>query len=133
MLLLLPIAVNALLALAPLQARPLLACRAAGRRNPEGMHRWHAGRMTAMDPEAEALPDAPIPGLTTVSANEHGPSGAVPAADECPPEDVTALELLRFTLPVLTAALSAEIMPVVDTAVVGVRQELLSISWVSGW
>jgi len=119
MLLLLPIAVNALLALAPLQARPLLACRAAGRRNPEGMHRWHAGRMTAMDPEAEALPDAPIPGLTTVSANEHGPSGAVPAADECPPEDVTALELLRFTLPVLTAALSAEIMSVVDTAVVG--------------
>ena len=75
--------------------------------------------MTAMDPEAEALPDAPIPGLTTVSANEHGPSGAVPAADECPPEDVTALELLRFTLPVLTAALSAEIMSVVDTAVVG--------------
>ena len=60
-----------------------------------------------------------IPGLTTVSANEHGPSGAVPAADECPPEDVTALELLRFTLPVLTAALSAEIMSVVDTTVVG--------------
>ena len=47
-----------------------------------------------------------------------GVPGTMPQAEECPAE-VTTTELLRFTLPVLSAALSAEIMSVVDTAVVG--------------
>tara|TARA_B110001452_G_scaffold262019_1_gene261493 strand:- start:714 stop:2333 length:1620 start_codon:yes stop_codon:yes gene_type:complete len=104
---------NALLPRAPLRPRgPLLGTAYRSRASP-----------MLMDPAAEALPEAaaealPDAGLTS-SANEHGPSGAIPAAEQCPPEDVTAFELLRFTLPVLTAALSAEIMSVVDTAVVG--------------
>ena len=43
----------------------------------------------------------------------------VDAATECPTEDVTSMELLKFILPTLAGWLSSEMMSVVDTAVVG--------------
>jgi len=49
-------------------------------------------------------------------------TGPVPESDEgapCPADGPGLLELARFTLPTLSALLSAEVMSVIDTAVVG--------------
>ena len=49
-------------------------------------------------------------------------TGPVPESDEgapCPADGPELLELARFTLPTLSALLSAEVMSVIDTAVVG--------------
>ena len=65
---------------------------------------------------------APAPFTRHPGCRLSAGTGPVPESDEdttCPSDGPEMLELLRFTLPTLSALLSSEVMSVIDTAVVG--------------